>query len=304
MSKLRYGAPFALVLLASGLALGCGGAGASGPGASPASTDAVVARVNGHEVRKSAVVAAQGQASLEQGSQTYAQARDQVIGEELVREEAERLGVSVSAAEIDARVAELRAAAGGADALGIALDNVGLTPDQFRQRVAVTLLSARVGSAKSPGTATIAQAKTFYNANRSLFSSGAAVDLGDINVRTEGMAKSVLKRLAGGQPFEKAAVQFAHDPQEGRVGWVLVSAMPAELADGVAGLKVGQVSAPVSALGGWHVLKVFNRRAARTLSFEQARSEIVTELTRRQRLAALDAWLKKVRPAAEVQLLP
>jgi parvulin-like peptidyl-prolyl isomerase len=308
MIRVRYWLCACLVIALGVVASGCShGAAVVKPSASAstnAAGDAAVAKVNGHTVSRSQVDAARAEAALEQQTQTYDQAREAVIGEELVREEAARLGVSVSAADVDRRLAEVTASAGGAASLGSALQAVGLTMAQLRERIGVTLLKEDVGAVKSPGKATSAQARAFYTANLSLFTSGATVDLGDIAVRSQGLAESALKRLQSGQSFDATARQFARAADGGRLGWVLLSSMPAELAKAAAGLKVGQTSPAVAAAGEWHVIKVFGRRAATTLPFGKAQTVIIAELTRRQRLAALDAWLKKVRPAAEVQLLP
>lgn len=308
MIRVRYWLCACLVVALGVVTAGCSHGVPTGKSSASASAsvagDAAVAKVNGHTVRRSQVDAARAEAALEQQTQTYAQAREAVIGEELVREEAARLGVSVSAADVDRRLADVTASAGGSASLNTALQAVGLTMAELRERIAVTLLKEDVGAVKSPGKASSAQARAFYTANLSLFTSGATIDLGDIAVRSQGLAESAVKRLHSGQSFDATARQFARDADGGRLGWVLVSSMPAELAKAAANLKIGQASQPVAAAGEWHVIKVFGRRAASTLPFSKAQAAIVTELTRRQRLAALDAWLKKVRPAAEVQLLP
>ena len=297
MIRLRYAAIGLFIVVLVALASACGG-GADKPAAASPAPDPVVARVNGHEIRHSVVEAARGQATLEQTPKTDAQAREMVIGEELVREEAARLGVTVTTAAVDERLAQITTSAGGADALSSALDTAGLTPQQFRQRIAVVLLEEGVGQKKSPGSATVAQAQAYYNANRSLFAVSAAVNLGDIPLRTKSLAESALQRLHGGETFEQTARQFANDPQSGRLGWVAISSLPSELAKAVSGLKTGQLSPPVQAVGGWHILKLYGRRAARVEPFSETRAAIVTELTRRQRAAALQAWLAKVRPTA------
>ena len=74
--------------------------------------------------------------------------------------------------------------------------------------------------------------------------------------------------------------------------------MPKPVADALAKLKVGEITKPVN-IGGWHIYKLYGRRAASTLPFAQVADVIVKELTREQRAAALTKWVQ--RPAGPRQ---
>jgi foldase protein PrsA len=296
---------FVCVLAVLGVALlapavGCGGKAKS---ATAAGKDAVVARVNGHEIHRSQVDAARAQASLSQQALTYQQALKATIDEELVREEAQRLGVTISAADLDRRLAQVKASVGDAQQFAALLHGSGLTEAAFKQRLGVGLLEERLSQAKYPSlTASAAQARTYYDQNVSLFTDGAAVDLGDIVVKTRGEALTVLARLGGGQSFADAARQFARDADGGRLGWTLVSSLPKELAAAVAKLRPGQLSGPVASVGGVHVLKLYGRRSATVVTFAQARPQIVAELSLERQQTALLKWLVGARRAAKIAI--
>ena len=98
--RLRSNLP-CLLLVALGLSLAaatlaaCGGSGGASPSSSPAS-DPVVVTVNGRPVRRSAMDAVRAEFRLGGSSDTAAKAVKEAIVRELVRQEAERLGVAVS----------------------------------------------------------------------------------------------------------------------------------------------------------------------------------------------------------------
>jgi parvulin-like peptidyl-prolyl isomerase len=72
----------------------------------------------------------------------------------------------------------------------------------------------------------------------------------------------------------------------------------------VARMRVGQISRPVQALGDWHVLKLYGRRAAVVVPFAQVEKSLRAQLTKQRQLAALVAWARKARAAATVEKLP
>ncbi len=287
-----------LAVVALVLPVGCGGK------TKAKTTDTVVARVNGREIHRSQVDAARGQATLSQQTLTYQQALNATIDEELVRQEAQRLRVAVTDAAVDSRLAQVQSSVGDEKEFESYLKSSGLTKAALRGRIAIGLLEERVGQVKFPGqAATVKEARTFYDGNLSIFTNGPTVKLGDIVLKTQGLALSVLGRLRKGEDFSQTARQFTRDPAGGQLGWVLVSSLPKELAAAVAKLKPGQLTEPVVSLGGVHVVKLYARRHASVVPFSQARAQIVAELSRQHQQAALLQWLVGARAAADIKIL-
>jgi parvulin-like peptidyl-prolyl isomerase len=80
----------------------------------------------------------------------------------------------------------------------------------------------------------------------------------------------------------------------GDLGWLSESQLDPAVRDKVAALSKGEISPPVFAAGGWHVLRMIDTQAAAVLPLEQARPELVRAL-RRQRAEALQAdYLRKI----------
>jgi foldase protein PrsA len=293
------GAVVALAVVALAVA-GCGGAAAK---SAPSPQPEVAARVNGRPVYKQQVTQAQAQARLGKQQLSYADALDQLIGEELLRQEARRLGVSVPERDVEQRYLQVVKSSGGKDALAAALRSGGLTDDQLRERIGVVLLQERLGAAKFPERAVDrAQAKAYYDGHQSLFHRGAGVRLGDINVKSENLALGVVDWIKKGHSFVQTSRQYTRS--EGLLGWISVSSLPKPMAQVVAKMKVGEVSSPVAALGGWHVLKLYGRRASHTVPFAQIEAPLRAQLTKQRQLAALVAWAKKARARASIEKLP
>lgn len=279
----------------------CGG----GDGQSGAS-DPVAARVNGHPVHHSDVEAARAEARLSGGDTGDKSALNEAVGRELVRQEAERLGVKVGAGEVDRRVAALTKSLGGEKALASALSGARMTKAQLRAALQAAALAEAVQQARYPDlTADEADVVRFYRHNlASLFTEAESVHLHAIVVRNDGIAGNAIKRLRQGYTFGQVARQFSIDPESkdngGDAGWVTVSSLPAALRKVVLALPVGAVSEPTAGPGGVYVMKVTGRHAEQVMPLSQVREAVRKEITRRRQAAALKRWLKTERQRADI----
>jgi parvulin-like peptidyl-prolyl isomerase len=294
------------ILIITGLAA-CGSAGgSSGASSSP---DPVVARVDGRAVHQSAVDQARAEARFAGADDDAGAALEAAIDRELVRAEAQRLGLAADAAEVERRLAAVGAQLGGDAALKVARERAALSEDQLRESLRAGVLRKAVQDARFPQVkAGPAAARRFYERRRAdLFTTAAAVKLGAIVARNEGIAGNAVKRLRAGRPFEEVARQFSVDPElksaGGAMGWIDPRSMPEPLSRAVARLRVGATSRPVAGPGGAWIFRVLARRPQRVVPFASARAQIQDALTGRRRAAALDKWLATARKDALIELL-
>jgi len=296
----RLAALAALLALAAAVLAACGGSKPQPP--------AVAARVNGVAIPRSEVTRLEKVGTLTGQPVTEKVAVEQLVAEELIRQQAKRLGTSVLDPAVQQRLNEYVKQVGGQATLERRLEKLHLTVGDLRTSIAAALLGERLQATMfKDRTASRADALAFCRKNVPLFTQPAGVDLGLIQMRVERGAQDVIARIRAGQSFESAARQFSIDPESadngGRVGWVRVDSLPAPLAKAVADLPLNTLSKPVQAGPGWYVVRVYGRRAASTMSFSQVRGPIRDELTRRKQAAALQKWVKQERARADVQIL-
>jgi parvulin-like peptidyl-prolyl isomerase len=292
------------------LAGACGSGSGATRSASPSpSADAVVARVNGAEIRQSDVDLARAEARLVGADDRAARALRTAIDGVLVSAEAERLGLSADKAEVERRLAAVRDQLGGQTQLDAALKKTGMTVAQLRESLAQGVLREAVQNARFPDVVAGADAvRAFYRRNlEKLFTKGAAVELGAFVARNEGIAGNALKRLRQGRPFGEVAQQFSVDPElkasAGAMGWVATSSLPAPLRKAVDGLRVGEVSPPTPGPGGVWVFQLLARQAATVVPFAGARDQIQKGLDGELRSAALARWIAQARKDAQIERL-
>jgi parvulin-like peptidyl-prolyl isomerase len=302
----RTAAVATLAMLAVAVCVGAAACGKQRPAPSGSSSD-VVARVNGVDITRASLKRVEKFGQFAGSALTDRSAVEQLISEEIIREQAHKLHVSVSDKELRARVESLAQGVGGVDALQRQLKGGGLAIADLETSLRVVILGEKLQGLMFLSTqATRSQALAYYRSRISLFRQGAAMRLGNIAVRTEKIAAAVAARINKGQPFANAALQFSTDPEGkdngGMIGWVEVASIPKPVAAALAKLEVGQISTPVN-MGGWHIYKLYGRRAASTVPFARVGDVILTELTRQQRATALTKWVQGQRAHAKVAIL-
>jgi parvulin-like peptidyl-prolyl isomerase len=283
----------------------CGDPGGAHPASSPVA-DPVVATVNDRPVPRSAVSAVRAEFGLDGISDTEAKAVKEAIVRELVRQEAERLGVVADPADVRRRRKIIARQLGGEAGLVAALKRVPMTEVQLLRDLGDAVLREALQEAKFPRLATTRRAaRAYYERNlRARFTRPSAVHLAAIRVLTRPIAENAVARLRAGRPFAEVARQFTNDVESrdkgGDLGWVLASSLPAPLRQSAAGLKPGAVGKPVEGPGGWYVLKLVASRPASVTPFAAVERRLIEELTLRERSKALDAWLVSARSKATV----
>jgi peptidyl-prolyl cis-trans isomerase C len=122
-----------------------------------------------------------------------------------------------------------------------------------------------------------------------------------ILVKTEDEAKSVIAELDKGADFGELAKKYSTDSSAksgGDLGYFGRDDMVKEFADAAFALSPGQYSkTPVKTKFGWHVIKVEDRRAGKTPSFEEAREELSRNLAHE----VIEAKLQDLRGAAKIE---
>lgn len=284
----------------------CGaGVGAQGEG----DGGKVLARVNGAAVTQAEVDDVRAEARLAGEDDGARAALDEAIGRELVRQEAERLGIRVADDAVEARLAAVAARVGGDEALARALDDARMTRDQLRRGAAYGLLreavrDARFGDLQVPESAV----RAFYRRNLdALFTESAAARLGSILVRTRPLAEKLVAQIRAGEAFDRLARQYSRDPESrangGMLGWIDVTTLPVSLRAAVDVLEEGAVSDPVEGPGGWFLLKLYGRRAAEVTPYAEVRDGLRDELVLRRRVRALERWIEEERGRADIEIL-
>ena len=291
----------ALPLLVSALVTLAGTPAAAAPPApvaAKAPRQDVFAVVNGEQITKDAVVhrllalSTIGQATLEE-----------LINAALLSQAAKRGGITVSEADIDARIADIRRKAETEDAFRDYLAGQEVTPQGLRDKLRVKIMVERLLAAQAQVTDD--EVKAVYEQNKASFSRPEMVTLSMIYTKTEERAKQAIARLAAGESFAKVAKALSENGQTaqkgGAVGDVRVATLPSPVRETVASTQIGAYTQPIKMGDGFRILRVEGRTPAATQGFDDVKADIRQQMVDIKLQQAYVAWLKEVRDKASIE---
>ena len=221
-----------------------------------------------------AIVASRLRASEDLRRQLAPQVLRSLVDERLKVQEAERLGVTVTDAEMAnaRRSVEQRngIAAGGLDDFlqrqGL---NVATVTDQLRAEILWSkLVRGRLGAAVSVGEGEIDEALAQLEANRGrpeyrVAEIFLAVESSEQESEVRAAAESLFEQLRAGAKFDQIASQFSQSATAavgGDIGWVLEGELPSEIEAVLARMEPGRIAPPVRTFDGYSIVLLIDRR--------------------------------------------
>jgi len=230
----------------------------------------------------------------------------QAIDRELILAEADRLGFTVSAAEIEAALTEARRDY-EQEEFSKRLDERGMSLDEWRLELRNSLLMEKVVRQVAYPRAEVSDADVAaeFKQHQNEFDRPEQIRARQILIDTEAEGERLLGLLQSGIPFADVARQHSQSPdseQGGDLGFFARGEMPPEFDEAVFSLPVGRVSELVKSPYGMHIFLVEEKRKAKSLSLEEAAGEIRARLLRRAEEKAYQQWLQDLRARAAINI--
>lgn len=332
MKKLSFAKSLASVGLAAVCALGIVGC-SEQTSDTPTYTGGVAATVNGVEIPEDKVTQAiqdiRAQMSLTEedawgqwladNDYTPESVREEIVNsfvdQELVKQGGEAEGITADPTEIDQYVETMRGHYDSDSAWAEALEAVGMTEDEYRGNIALSLVSQQLQEKVGEGAAEPTDEEVLESAKTYVSSYDGAKKSSHIlfEASDEAQAQEVLDKINAGElDFATAAESYSKDTasaaEGGNVGWDRLSNLVTEYTTALADLNKGDVSGLVTSTYGIHIIQctdVFEAPEELT-SLDQLPTEfqdsIRTMLQSSNQSNAYYTWLEEQRNAADIQI--
>jgi len=311
--KMKISLPTLLLSVAALLAACTPGSGK--PEAEVAVPDAkvAVARVNGEPVYESDVLrrlrAAHGgdiekvkedpnrwQMLLDVATQTE-------VMDELLLQAAVADGMRVSAGEARELLDRTREVT-GESAFGEMLEERGASEEAFRDFLVERELIRRYKDKLFGETGVEEDAlQEYYEGHAETFEEPDQVRLEVFTFGGREAAEKIHGRWKGGESFDKIAAAYLDEGE--RVGrrtrWMPIDAVPVELRAKVDGADAGTVLEPVHVAEKFYVVRVIEKKEARSRGFDEVKDEIRGTILDLRRSKALDEWFKAASREAKIE---
>lgn len=237
-------------------------------------------------------------------AQSGAAVLEELIAERLLLQAAKQKGVSVSDAEIDARIQILQQNAGGAEAFNQLAASLGFTPKLLRERIRTQILAEKTMGL----TVSDEEIQRYFDQNRPRLDVPAQVKLRRVVCETEAKAKQAYDRLKRGDPIVRVAAEMSDYPDvranQGEFGiWRQYAGRDAVIESHAFKLQRGQFTEPFPYGSDFYILYAEEVIPAQPATLENARERIRVILLTEKWQAAYPAWIAEQRRTVPVKIL-
>jgi len=295
----------------------------------PATLPNVLAKVNGEAVERWELETALKRAEARAGSPVPAEQRDevlrnmldQIVAFHLLSQESHARRLEATDTEVDAQLAKIRQSFPTEEAFNQGLAIQGLTMDLLKRQTRMTLGVQKLVELEVDSKITVSDADVdgFYKQNLERFKQGESVRASHILIgvpqnadeaqkkTAKDKAQQILKQARGGSDFATLAKEQSQDPGSapngGDLGFFPKGQMTPTFDEAAFTLKPGALSGVVESPFGFHIIKVHERRPARTIPLAEVTSQIREFLTQGQRQTKLDQFIEQSKAKTKIEIL-
>jgi len=162
------------------------------------------------------------------------------------------------------------------------------------------------------------EAKSYYDNNPTYFQQQAQVKISHIMIRfpsdqtkkdeAKKKIEDVKKRLKAGDDFEALAKDISEDPNSknngGELGYFSKGELPKSFETAAFALKTGETSDIVESDSGYHILKLVEKKDAKTTTYEEAKDNIINSLKNVKANTAVNGYLTELKNKSTIQTFP
>jgi peptidyl-prolyl cis-trans isomerase C len=295
----------------------------------PAQLPEVVARVNGETINKAefekAIKNVEGRAGsavpAEQRDRVYRGVLDQLVAYRLLMQETKTRTIDVPESDIDARIAQIKQQFPSEDVFKQTLTKQNMTVEQLREDAKNDMRVAKMLETEVNAKVAVQpqDVDTFYKQNPDKFQQGERVRASHILIRTgenpdakvkdaaRAKAADVLTQVKAGKDFAELAKQHSQDPgsavKGGDLGFFQKGQMVGAFERAAFALKPGEVSDLVETPFGFHIIKLAEKQASRTVPIEEVKPQIEQHLQNQQRQQKTQAFIESLKAKGRVEIL-
>jgi peptidyl-prolyl cis-trans isomerase C len=285
---------------------------------------AVVAKVNGTPIPKGDLIKMADQYQAQVPAMTagiYRQLLDQLISQELLRQEAKASGVTASDAEVNQQLGEIKGRYQSPDKYQEQLKKNGVTEADLVKQIRETMAMQKFVETKVVNDVTVSdqQVKTWYDQNQDKVKHPERVHVRHILVKVDksstpedkkkaqAKADDLLAKLKAGADFSKLAEESSDDQGSKTRGGELPlfgrGQMVKPFEDAAFALKKpNEISPVVESQFGFHIIQLVERQDAGVYPLDEIKDGISRRLKQQQQQEKFLTHLKTLKDKAKVEI--
>lgn len=244
---------------------------------------------------------------------------DKLVTLEILYQESEKKGIKVDPKKIDEQYDMLLKRYPDKEKFNEFLTQWNITEDKIRLEIKRGAAIQELIKTNVTDKVTVAdqEVKKFYNDNPEKFKAPEEVKTSHILIKLDpkkaddakkNKAKEKLEaakdRIKKGEDFAKVAKEVSEGPSNksgGDLGFVTRGQMVKPFEDAVFALKAGEVSDIVETQFGYHLIKVFEKKPAKTIGFEEVKNRLADQLKQQIAQKKIMAYIQQLKDTAKIE---
>lgn len=224
-----------------------------------------------------------------------------MVEDKLILQEAKKLNLVVNERMVEERVEEIKEKAGNQESFDMALEQQGITLNEFREKLRnqllVYLAIQRIVTDKikiSPREVT-----DFYQQHEDQFMMPESALVDSIFVEKKETLDEIQEQLKGGRDFNELAEKYS---KRANLGLVKRGSLKKDLDDFIFSLKDGQCSLSLEFDGGFYIFLLKEKKEASCKSIKESKSQILMILQNDKTERKLKEWIEELKEKAYISV--
>ncbi|MHB1325763.1 MAG: peptidyl-prolyl cis-trans isomerase [Thermoleophilia bacterium] len=233
---------------------------------------------------------------------------EQLVAEEMERQEAEKRGVTVTADEVDAKVDLVveDQYLGSLQKMQEDFAKRGITENDLRNEILRQLLHQKIlDTLRAEVPVNEEEVRAQYEASRSSYIYPEKRQVRQIVTADEASALAAANKVAAGDEMASVAQQVTIDNKTktsgGMVGLVTQASLPREVGDVAFSLALNQLSMPFKSSLGWYIIKVELITPASNRTYDQVKDDLIKFAGNQKLAERYKTYVEEVQAAYDVE---
>ena len=294
-----------------------------------ASSGKEIASVNGKAISKSRYErmlsvfkkrAAQGGRQMNDADLSTVKSRvlESLIESEVLYQQSQKEGIKVDEQAINKQIEMIKKRFPNEKAYKKAIEGMRVSEEEFRDEIrrALAIKQLIEADVRQKIAVTEEESKKYYDNNLNSFKQPEQVKASQIWIKvTPGTEESkkiqarkkiemVQKKIIQGEDFGALAKAYSEGPnaqREGALGYFNRGQMAKPIEDAAFALKVGEVSGIIETRFGYHLIKVTDKKPARTIPYKQVRPMIDQHLKKENQKTEIQTYIENLKKSATIK---
>jgi foldase protein PrsA len=239
---------------------------------------------------------------------------EQIIDKTIVEQEAKQAGITVSDEELDFTLKEMKSRFKLDETeMEKALEKQNMTEESFREQWRFQLLTQKLMEAKVKGNVAVTdqEVKEYYQQTYGDYEEGVSeIRIAHILILNNGpdalrKATKIADEAKTGEDFPKLAKEYSQDTMSaqngGDLGYFKKGDLVESLEFAVKDVQINEIVGPVESPGGYHIIKVLDKKDSKTGIPQSYSNEIRNTIYSQKAEEMLKNYLKNIKETAYIE---